>query len=408
MPEENTTLPLEGIKVVELATYAAGPICAMTLADWGADVIKVESLGGDVFRSFGINMNCQIKEDDNICFELVNRNKRGIAVDLKSDDGKKIIGKLLEYADVFSTNMRPNALKRLGMDYETLSNQYPRLIYAYLNGYGDEGPEKDKPGFDLAAYFARSGILVEFGEPGTEPLPPVAGFGDHTTGTFLAGGICAALLQRARTNKGCKVQVSLYNAALWNLSQGIASANNTEGGYRKSSRKKPVSALMNTYKTGDGKWLTIMAIEYERYWGPFCEQVIKRPDLAINPRYSTFFASYENSAELVAIVQSEFDKYTSQELVQKLRQADVVYELNQRWHELKNDPQATETGFMMEYKLPSGRTDWVIGNPAKFNGGRTLIRRKAPLLGEHTGEVLRKMGYPEESIADLTVRKIIK
>jgi crotonobetainyl-CoA:carnitine CoA-transferase CaiB-like acyl-CoA transferase len=110
----------------------------------------------------------------------------------------------------------------------------------------------------------------------------------------------------------------------------------------------------------------------------------------------------------VAIVQSEFDKYTSQELVQKLRQADVVYELNQRWHELKNDPQATETGFMMEYKLPSGRTDWVIGNPAKFNGGRTLIRRKAPLLGEHTGEVLRKMGYPEESIADLTVRKIIK
>ncbi|MFA5065105.1 MAG: CoA transferase [Dehalococcoidia bacterium] len=407
MRTNTSTLPLEGIRIIDLSTLAAGPICAMALADWGADVIKVETLTGEFGRYFGATMNCPCTPDDNITFELDNRNKRGIAVDLKTDEGKKLITKLLSTADVLLSNIRPGALRRLGLDYDSISAKYPRLIYAYLNGYGDRGPEKDKPGFDLAAYFARAGITVEFGESGTEPLPPVAGFGDHTTGTFLAGGICAALLNRAKTNKGCKVQISLFNAALWNLSLDIASANNSTGGWLKPSKKKPRTGLMNTYRTSDNRWLMVMALEYDRYWKAFCEKVLVKPDLANDPRFDNLFASFENSESQAAIIQEEIGKYTLAELIPRLKEADIVHEVCQRWHELKTDLQALENGFIMPYELRNGRKDWMIGNPIKFNSEDTVVRRKAPLLGEHNSEVLAELGYSIEEISDLRNKRII-
>lgn len=407
MKANASTLPLEGIKVVDLTTLAAGPICSLALADWGANVVKVETLLGEFGRYFGATMNCPCTPDDNILFELGNRNKRGIAVDLKTDEGKKVMAKLLSTADVFVTNLRPGALKRLGLDYDSVAPRFPRLIYAYLNGYGDRGPEKDKPGFDLAAYFARAGITVEFGEPGTEPLPPVAGFGDNTTGTFLAGGICAALLNRARTNKGCKVQIALYNAAMWNLSLDIASANNTEGGWGKPSKNKPRTGLMNTYRTLDNRWLMVMALEYDRYWKIFCEKVLQKPELGTDPRFDNLFAAFENSEAQAAIIQEEMGKYALAELTRRLKEADVVHEVCQKWHELKDDPQALENGFIMPYELRSGRKDWMIGNPVKFNSENTVVRRKAPLLGEHNTEVLAELGYSNDEIAGLRSRKVI-
>jgi len=408
------TLPLEGYRVLDFSTYAAAPVCAMTLADWGADVIKVESLSGDAFRLFGFIMRCPIAENDNIQFELDNRNKRGIALDLKTPEGQKIIRKLLQAADVLVTNYRPKALKGIGLDYESLSEKYPRLVYAYLNGYGDKGPEKDKPGFDLAAYFARSGILVEVPEPGSDPIPPLAGFGDHPTGTFLAGGICAALLRREKTGKGCKVQTALFNAALWNLSLNIATANNNahlpeeEQLKIRASRKRPRTAMMNTYRTKDDRWVTIMALEYDRYWKPFAESVIRRPDLVDDPRFKNQMAAFEHTVELAAIVEEEVRKITKDELVQRMAAADIVYEVNQRWKELKDDVQAVENDFMVEHKMPSGRKEWVVGNPVKFNGEKTSLRRYAPKLGEHNDEILSELGYSREEIKSLRDKKIIK
>jgi len=408
------TLPLEGYRVLDFSTYAAAPVCAMTLADWGADVIKVESLSGDAFRLFGFIMRCPIAENDNIQFELDNRNKRGIALDLKTPEGQKIIRKLLKTADVLVTNYRPKALKGIGLDYESLSEKYPRLVYAYLNGYGDKGPEKDKPGFDLAAYFARSGILVEVPEPGSDPIPPLAGFGDHPTGTFLAGGICAALLRREKTGKGCKVQTALFNAALWNLSLNIATANNNahlpeeEQLKIRTSRKRPRTAMMNTYRTKDDRWVTIMALEYDRYWKPFAESVIRRPDLVDDPRFKNQMAAFEHTVELAAIVEAEVRRITKDELVQRMAAADIVYEVNQRWKELKDDIQAVENDFMVEHKMPSGRKEWVVGNPVKFNGEKTLLRRYAPKLGEHNDEILSELGYSREQIKSLRDKKIIK
>jgi crotonobetainyl-CoA:carnitine CoA-transferase CaiB-like acyl-CoA transferase len=408
------TLPLEGYRVLDFSTYAAAPVCAMTLADWGADVIKVESLFGDAFRLFGFIMRCPIAENDNIQFELDNRNKRGIALDLKTPEGQEIIQRLLKGTDVLVTNYRPKALKGISLDYEALAGKYPRLVYAYLNGYGDKGPEKDKPGFDLAAYFARSGILVEVPEPGSDPIPPLAGFGDHPTGTFLAGGICAALLRREKTGKGCKVQTALFNAALWNLSLNIATANNNahlpeeEQLKIKPSRKRPRTALMNTYRTKDDRWVTIMALEYDRYWKPFAERVIRRPDLADDPRFKNQMAAFEHTVELSAIVEEEMRKITKEELVQRMAAADIVYEVNQRWKELKDDIQAVENDFMVEHKMPSGRKEWVVGNPVKFNGEKTSLRRYAPKLGEHNDEVLSELGYSREQIKSLRDKKVIK
>ncbi len=409
-----STLPLQGVRVLDFSTYAAAPICSMTLADWGADVVKIESLAGDMFRFFGLIMMCPVQEDDNIQFEMDNRNKRGLSLNLKKDEGKEIIQRLLQTADVIVTNYRPKALQSLGLDYETLSGKYPRLIYAYLNGYGDEGPDKDKPGFDLSAYFARSGILIEMPEPGDPPLSALAGFGDHPTGTILAGGVSAALLQREKTGKGCKVQSSLINTALWNLQLNIASANNnahlSDEEYNKSkpSRKRPRSALMNTYQAKDGRWITVMALEHDRYWKSFAETVLLRSDLVDDPRFNTQAAGFQNAQLLASIIEIEFRKYTGDEILRRLNAADIAHEINLRWKELKNDAQCLENGFIIEHQMPSGRTDWIMGNPVRFNGEKTSIRRQAPRLGEHNDEILTELGYSSEQITAWRAGMIVK
>ncbi|MEI6609964.1 MAG: CoA transferase [Deltaproteobacteria bacterium] len=410
---ENTQ-PLKGIKVLDFSTYAAAPICAMALADWGADVIKIESLSGDMMRYFGFIMSCPVQDDDNIQFEMDNRNKRGISLNLKTGEGNEIIHKLLATADVLVTNYRPKALVGLGLDYESISKKHPRIVYAYLNGYGDEGPDRDKPGFDLSAYFARSGILVELPEPGYPPLSPISGFGDHPTGTYLAGGICAALLQREKTGKGCKVQTALFNTALWNLQLNIATANNNahlsdeEFNKIKSQRKRPRSGLMNTYQSKDGRWITIMALEYDRYWKPFAELVLKRADIANDPRFNTQAASFQHGADLAAIIDESFGKLTEAEIVARLKTADIAHEINLRWKEIKDDVTALENGFIFEYTMPSGRKDWLIGNPVRFNGEKTFVRRHAPRLGEHNDEILSELGYSTEQLSTMREKKIIK
>ncbi len=401
------TLPLAGVKVVDLTTFVAGPACSSVLADWGADVIKIEPLTGDYYRYFGYIMKCTVADDDNILFDGDNRNKRGTCFDLKTDTGKEIIGRMLEKADVFVTNFRPKALLKLGMDYESISDKYPKIVYAYLNGYGDDGPDKDKPGFDLAAYFARSGILVEFGEPGTEPMPPVAGFGDHSTGMYLAGGIIAALYHREKTGKGTKVQTSLLSTAIWTLGLSIICANNNNG-WPKQSRKNPRSGMMNSYRSKDDRWITVIVLEYDRYWRPFCETVLLKPELADDKRFATQADMFNYATVQAQIIDEEFSKYTCSELVDRLKKADIVHEVNQRWHELKDDPQVRANDFMLEYTLPNGRKDWIMGNPVKFNGESTAIMRNAPRLGEHNDEVLREFGYSNEQIATLRGKKVVK
>jgi len=251
-------------------------------------------------------------------------------------------------------------------------------------------------------------------EPESPPLSALAGFGDHPTGTFLAGGICAALLHREKTGKGCKVQTSLFNSALWNLQLNIATANNNdhlsdeEINKWKQRRAKPRSALMNTYKSKDGRWITVMALEYDRYWKPFAETVLHRPDLADDPRFNNQAAAFQHSQVLTEIIDAAFGALPEEELLNRLKAADIAHEINLRWKEIKNDAQARENGFIMEYKMPSGRTDWIMGNPVRFNCEKTQIRRPSPRLGEHNDEILSELGYDTEQIAAWRANLIIK
>jgi crotonobetainyl-CoA:carnitine CoA-transferase CaiB-like acyl-CoA transferase len=166
--------------------------------------------------------------------------------------------------------------------------------------------------------------------------------------------------------------------------------------------------MMNTYRTKDDRWVTIMALEYDRYWKPFAERVIRRPDLADDPRFKNQMAAFEHTVELAAIVEEEVRKITKDELVQRMAAADIVYEVNQRWKELKDDLQAVENDFMVEHEMPSGRKEWVVGNPIKFNGEKTSLRRYAPKLGEHNDEILSELGYSREQIKSLRDKKVIK
>ena len=254
--------PLEGVKVIDLTYFVAGPGAARILADWGADVIKVEPSFGDPGRGTGATMSCPIEKGCNPFYTAYNANKRGLSLNLKSEEGKAVLYKLLETADVFLSSYRTGALKRLGLDYGSLSQKFPHLIWAQINGFGDFGPAKDNAGFDTVAFWARSGAMIDITEKDTSPVNPLIGFGDATTSCSLAGGISAALYQKAKTGKGCKVMISLFAQAIWSESAGMVSTQ--YGDEYPKTRLNPGSPVMDTFKSADDKWfyrLNVINIE---------------------------------------------------------------------------------------------------------------------------------------------------
>ena len=249
--------PLAGIKVVDCTFFIAGPSCGKCLAEWGADVIKVEPPKGDPCRT-------KIPGDQrDVQFENVNNCKKGIVIDSKTEQGYQLLLDLIGTADVFITSYRTNALKKLGLDYETLHTKFPKLIWAQVNGFGDEGPDADAPGFDTVAYWARSGLMNDFVEPGAPIVIPPVAFGDLSAGVTLAGGIAAALYSRNQTGQGEKVMVSLYGQAIFSL--GYALAQTQMGLQLPTSRKTPSFPMMNAFQCKDGKWSYMAIIEHERY-----------------------------------------------------------------------------------------------------------------------------------------------
>ncbi|EQE32323.1 coA-transferase III family protein, partial [Clostridioides difficile CD22] len=245
--------PLEGVKVIDLTYFVAGPGTSKILADWGADVIKVEPSFGDPGRKTGATMTMPIDDYNNPFYSTYNSNKRGLSINLKSETGIEIMDKLLSEANVFVSSYRTGALKRLGLDYESLSKKHPHLIWGQINGFGDFGPAKDNAGFDTVAFWARSGAMLDIAEKDTSPINPPIAFGDATTSCSLSGGICAALYQQAKTGKGQKVMASLFGQAIWNASSLLASTQFSDE-YPKT-RKNAISPVINSYRCKDGKWI---------------------------------------------------------------------------------------------------------------------------------------------------------
>jgi crotonobetainyl-CoA:carnitine CoA-transferase CaiB-like acyl-CoA transferase len=393
----NTQKPLEGIRVVELANYVAGPTAGRLLTDWGAEVIRVESFSGDVWRFYGANCSCPATEEENPIFDIYNANKKDILLDTKNPSGKEVLFKLLDTADVFLTNNRYKSLVKSGLDYDSLKERYPRLVYALLTGYGLEGPDANLPGYDGVAFFSRSGLLADTAEPSGYPTNPPGCVGDCSTGTALFGGICAALLARERTGKGDMVEASLFGNATW-LSASLMTF--TQYGDVYPKKRMTMQPVYTFYRCSDGEWIQLAIMEFERYFRPLCT-VLEIPEVADDPRFADTTTMLEHREDLINILEKAFAKFTSAEIATRLRSVDIVFDRLHHYKEIRTDAQAIANKYVREITYPSGNKTMVPMTPIRSRNIGDMPYSRAPLMGEHTDEVLRDVGYTEEQIAAL-------
>lgn len=377
--------PLSGFRVVELGVWIAGPAAAGIMADWGADVIKVETATGDPQRH--IYKQSGLAEKRQAAFEVDNRGKRSIVLDLKTADGRASMMTLLRQADVFVTNLRVKALVDLGLDPETLRAEFPELVYGLVTGYGSTGPDADRAGYDVGAFWARSGAaashtLKDEGPPGLAPS-----FGDHVTAMGLLSGICAALAGRAKTGEGALVETSLLRTGMYCVAADLATAVHHGSFGRALARHEAASPLMNSYATRDERFFWMLCLESERHW-PNVAAAVGHPEWLNDERYATAAGRYKNRRELIAELDAIFAERGFEEWSEILDAHDVWHTPMNRAADLLTDPQvAAVKGFV---DLPaSAETESItsISSPVDFNGERPVPPRSSPTVGEHTAEI---------------------
>ena len=385
--------PLEGVKVTELATFIAAPCCARYLADLGAGVIKVEPASGDATRFMATNEGRPPGDEENTTFTLENTGKKCVILNLKSDAGKNAFHKLLSESDIFVTNWRTGALARAGLDYNTLKERYPKLVMGLVSGYGEKGPDKDLPGYDFTSYFARGGISGAMYDVDSQPMIPIAGFGDHQVGMYLASGVLAALYRARETGKGDLVTVSLYQSALWAI--GILLAGNQYGDPSTQypvSRKKLANQLLSIYRTKDGRWVQIALPQYDRFWPEFCK-LIERPELSEDIRFFPQAAAQANLEEINTIISGAFAAKTVDEWKQLLTDADMPFSVCATWDEILKDEQAWANDYLANVMFRNGVTRTLVRTPVTYAETQLPPYESAAYLGEHTKEVLAELGY---------------
>jgi crotonobetainyl-CoA:carnitine CoA-transferase CaiB-like acyl-CoA transferase len=391
--------PLEGIRVVELGVWIAGPAAGGILADWGADVVKIEPPGiGDPARLFQFMLGGDLPF--NPPFEMDNRGKRSIGLDLAKPDGRALAGELIQRADVFVTNVRPAALARLGLDADTLLAKHPRLVYGLITGYGTAGAEKDKAAYDIAGFWARSGIAHMLTQPGAHPPFQRGGMGDHGTGMVLAGAISAALVARGRTGRGQLVATSLLRQGLYTLSFDLATALRLGTGLAVARRASMGNPCINNYRAKDGKWFWVVGLEAERHWPPLCHAV-GRPEWIADPRFATARDRAKHAEALIALLDAEFATKTRAEWAAVFDAIeDMWWAPVQDLDEVIADAQVRAAGGFVEVP-DDGATATFPATPADFAGTPFAPRWMAPSRGQHSDEVLRELGKGDAAIAAL-------
>jgi crotonobetainyl-CoA:carnitine CoA-transferase CaiB-like acyl-CoA transferase len=388
-----------GLKVVDLANFIAGPSAAVILSDFGADVIKVEPPTGDFWR-MAFKLPPQPRAKDNYPWHLNNRNKRGMAVDLKSPHAGKILERLVRWADVMIVNTPHPARKRLKLEYEDVAAWNPRLIYADLTGYGEEGPDAHLPGFDITAYWARSGLLSLTRDAGAPPTLPVAGSGDHATAVGVYSAIVTALYRRERTGKGAYVTTSLLAEGIWACGVSVQAALCKATFFPLHDRKNPPSMLMNVYRAGDESWF-LLVLEPSRW--PALVKGIGRPDLLSDERFSDPAKQAANAAQLTAILDEVFGSQPMAHWREVFDQADITFGLVQTPADVINDPQLRENGIVVPLEGAGGNLTSTISSPIRIHGVEKVPARRAPGIGEHNEEVLKELGFGAAEIDGLRV-----
>jgi len=398
---------LEGVKVVEMGHVVAVPAASATLADWGAEVIKLEPLTGEMARGIRV----PVKDEEaarrpqaNWYFHLLNRNKKGVAVDLKTAAGREIAHRIIEGADVFMSNYELGTVNRLGMDYETLSRLNPRLIWVILTGYGTVGPDKDERGFDYAAAWARSGAMYMMGEPGSIPPPQRGGLMDRVTGAHIVGGVCAALLHREKTGLGQKLEFSLYHTGVWTLAEDIQPALLGRQ-LPKHDRTQARNPLWNNYRTRDGKWFWLAMLQPDLSWHDFC-QAIDRSELENDSRFRTREKRFRNRRVLIQIIDEVMATKTRRRWEKIFRKHNIIYGRVASPREVVRDEQALANDFFPDLRHPDHEMR-VVATPVKFCQNPASVRAPGPELGQHTEEVILGLGYGWEDIARLKEAGVI-
>lgn len=401
--------PLTGIKVVELSTFVAAPVCARLLADMGAEVIKVERPAGDDWRRTGISYNlARFSDEENPVFDIYNSGKKHVAMNLKTPEGMEAFHKLLEQADVLVTNTRQAALERLHLTYPELKEKYPRLVYAKVIGYGENGPDAAKPAFDTVAFWSRSGFLrdqVEKSQHYTPVIPPF-GMGDTITGMFLMGEICAALYNRNVTGKGDFVRTSLYHNGIFTTGT-MQIITQEPFGYVYPQPRKDNGVPGGYYECKDGEWVFVAAAYSAEIVPKLCK-AIGRPDLIDDPRYDTDLKRWENRAEYYEIFREAFLQKTSTEWLRIADELDMALNKIVHYREVAKDEQAWANNYLENVTFPNGRTDIMPTSPVEMESVGPVKTKIAPGIGHHTDEIMAALGYTPEQVAEMKAAGAIK
>jgi len=403
-------MALEGIRVLDWTVFQQGPASTMLLGDMGADVIKIEErVGGDPARGMMKVAGAMVVDDlgqRNPYFEIGNRNKRSITLDLKNDKGKEIVYRLVEKSDVFVHNFRSNAVKRLGMDYETLARYNPRLIYAQSSGWGPEGPNKDDPSFDFAA-LARSGFLTTTTKPGHVPEYPQGGVADQMGAITTTLGVVTALLVRERTGIGQKVDASILGGMTYLLAYPISFMTIAGIGGGWIHRESAGNPLFNHYKCKDDRWIALVLVPPDKYWSAFC-RAMGLEHLEKDARFDNMTGRSENSRQLISTLDEIFATRSSQEWSEILKEHDLVFSPINTVAEFSEDPQALANNYITEFDHPVWDRIKMFGFPVGFSNTPCSIRREAPEFGQHTEEILVNiLGYTWDDIARLKEAEVI-
>ncbi|MBS1401568.1 MAG: CoA transferase [Oscillospiraceae bacterium] len=402
---KTTAYPMSGVRILELGTHVAVPSATRILAAWGADVIKVESLKGDQWRVVGRNQKCPINDDENPFFDIQNANKSLIALNLKAPEGFQIFMRLLEQTDIFVTNMRLPALKRLGIDYETLKERLPRLIYGHFTGYGYLGPDSEKPGFDSVAFWSRSGAMADWVTGDSYPLQPPTGAGDMMSGALLCSGLLAALVARQNSGRGTLVSNSLFGSAIWYSSAGVLSTQ--YGNTFPKAQDRPLNPLGYPYRCRDGQWVMLGVADYNGLYAKTCD-VLGIAEYREDARFATITAVREHTDLFVGILREAFLRWDSAEIVDRFSEHNMVCGRLFHMADIYKDPQAVENGYVQPVHYASGKDTFFPEVPVSFSDYESRTASATGPVGMDTGEVLESMGYTAGDIADLRDRGVVK
>ncbi len=388
--------PLSGIKVVELAAFVAAPVAGRILADLGAEVIKVESPAGDGWRQTGVSYLPRFNKDENPVFDIYNTGKEFISLNLKDPAGKEVLFKLLEEADVFLTNTRPAALKRLGLAYEDLKERFPRLVYAIVLGYGEKGPEKDTPAFDTTAFWGRGGFLRDLSPVTQEyyPINPPSGVGDTATGYLLLAEIATALFNRTRTGKGDYVRSTLFHNGIFCFGSMQIITQKPFGKIYPCTRQD-LGVPGGSYECSDGEWI-YFTLAAPGSTEKVCQitglgHLLDDPEFAPAKRYANRHIYYP-------MFRDAFYSQPSEYWIQKAKEQDLTLVRLHHFSDIAEDPQAWENGYVENVTFRSGNVDVMPASPIEMDSCTPPKTQPAPLIGADTAAVLAQLGYTEAQI----------